>query len=82
MNGNILEKTAIQCLEEWLDSYLNFERTPKKGIFWLDTIKYLCERFENPQQSYKSVHIAVAKGKGSVSTLLISIINEHIVSCG
>ena len=82
MNGNILEKSAIQCLEEWLDSYLNFERTPKKGIFWLDTIKYLCERFENPQQSYKSVHIAGSKGKGSVSTMLSSIIKEHIGSCG
>lgn len=50
MNRKNLEKSAIQCLEEWLDSYLNFERTPKKGIFWLDTIKFLCNRFDNPEK--------------------------------
>lgn len=77
-----LEKSAIECLEEWLDSYLNFERTPKKGIFWLDTIKFLCNRFNNPEKSYKSVHIAGSKGKGSVSTMLSSIIKEYVGSCG
>lgn len=82
MNRKNLEKSAIQCLEEWLDSYLNFERTPKKGIFWLDTIKFLCNRFDNPEKSYNSVHIAGSKGKGSVSTMLSSIIKEYKGSCG
>ena len=79
---SVLEKSSIQCLEEWLDSYLNFERTPKKGIFWLDTIRFLCNRFDNPEKSYKSVHIAGSKGKGSVSTMLSSIIKEYKSSCG
>ena len=52
MSRNVINKTAIQCLEEWLDSYLNFEKLPKKGIFWLDTIKFLCQRFSNPQKSF------------------------------
>lgn len=82
MNRKIIEKTAIECFEEWLDSYLNFERTPKKGIFWLDTIKFLCERFDNPQDSFNSVHIAGSKGKGSVSTMLSSIIKEYKGACG
>ena len=77
-----LEKSSIQCLEEWLDSYLNFERTPKKGIFWLDTVHFLCNRFNNPEKSYKSVHIAGSKGKGSVSTMLSSIIKEYKGNCG
>lgn len=81
MTSNISKK-AIQCLEEWLDTYLNFERTPKKGIFWLDTVNFLCNRFDNPEKSYKSVHIAGSKGKGSVSSMLSSIINEYVGGCG
>lgn len=82
MSRNVINKTAIQCLEEWLDSYLNFEKLPKKGIFWLDTIKFLCQRFSNPQKSFKSIHIAGSKGKGSVSTMLSSIIKEYKGNCG
>ena len=40
---------AIEVLQDWLDDYLNFERTPQKNIFWLDTIDYLCKRFDYPQ---------------------------------
>ena len=82
MSRSVINKTAIQCLEEWLDSYLNFEKLPKKGIFWLDTIKFLCQRFNNPQQSFKSIHIAGSKGKGSVSSMLSSIIKEYKGNCG
>lgn len=78
MNKNFHEKTAIECLEEWLDSYLNFEKLPQKDIFWLDTIDFLCKRFNDPQKSYSSVHIAGSKGKGSTSTLLCSIIEEYL----
>ncbi len=69
-------KRAVVFLQEWLDSYLNFERTPKKNIFWLDTIRFLCNRFNNPQNDYKSVHVAGSKGKGSVSEMIASILEE------
>lgn len=81
-HAGMSEKRAVELLEEWLDSYLNFERTPKKSIFWLDTIKFLCERFCNPQDSYKSFHIAGSKGKGSVSTFISSILDEAGYPCG
>lgn len=82
MSRIIKEKTAIDCLNDWLDSYLNFEKNSKKGIFWLETIKFLCNRFNNPQNSFSSVHVAGSKGKGSVSTMLSSIIKEYKGSCG
>ena len=71
-----------KILSDWLDSYLNFERLPKKNIFWLDTIQFLCNRFNNPQDVYKSVHIAGSKGKGSVSAFVSSIIREAGICCG
>lgn len=58
----------------WLDSYLNFEKTPVKNIFWLDTMKFLCSRLGNPQDSFTSIHIAGSKGKGSVAVMTASIL--------
>ena len=78
MENNNVSKT----LSDWLDSYLNFERLPKKNIFWLDTIEFLCKRFNNPQDAYKSIHIAGSKGKGSVSAFISSILSEKGLSCG
>ncbi len=71
-----------KILSDWLDSYLNFERLPKKNIFWLDTIEFLCNRFNNPQNAYNSIHIAGSKGKGSVSAFVSSILRETGFSCG
>lgn len=78
MENNSVSKT----LSDWLDSYLNFERLPKKNIFWLDTIDFLCKRLNNPQKAYKSIHIAGSKGKGSVSTFIASILKEKGLTCG
>ena len=65
---------AIDVFTDWLEGYLNFERTPKKNIFWLDTIDYLCKRFDNPQDNAPCVHIAGSKGKGSVSKMIACIL--------
>ena len=70
------EKSSLEYFNEWLDSFLNFEKMPKKNIFWLETMKYLCERFNNPQNSYKTYHIAGSKGKGSVSSYIANILSS------
>ncbi len=70
------EKSSLVYFNEWLDSFLNFEKMPKKNIFWLETMKYLCNRFDNPQNSYKSYHIAGSKGKGSVSSYIANILSS------
>jgi len=69
-------ENAIQALQEWLDDYLNFERNPQKNIFWLDTIDYLCKRFDNPQDCAPCIHVAGSKGKGSVSKMISCILQE------
>ena len=80
---SIMENNNVsKILSDWLDSYLNFERLPKKNIFWLDTIEFLCNRFNNPQNAYSSIHIAGSKGKGSVSAFVSSILREAGFSCG
>ena len=60
--------------KNWLDSFLNFEKLPTKNIFWLDTIEWLCGKFNNPQESAPCVHVAGSKGKGSVSRMVSSIL--------
>lgn len=73
MNCN---KSAISVFEEFAEEYLNFEKTPKKNIFWLDTMEFLCSRFGNPQNCIPSFHVAGSKGKGSVATMIASILEE------
>lgn len=68
--------TAIEFFEDWLEDYLNFEHNPQKNIFWLDTIDFLCKRFDNPQDAAPCVHIAGSKGKGSVSKMISCILEE------
>lgn len=67
---------SIQKLENWIDSYLNFEKTPKKNIFWLDTMRFFCEKFGHPENFAPCFHVAGSKGKGSVSTFIASILDE------
>lgn len=73
---------AIQIFEDWLNDYLNFEVTPQKDIFWLDTIDFLCKRFENPQDFAPCIHVAGSKGKGSVSKLISCILDEAGLNVG
>jgi dihydrofolate synthase / folylpolyglutamate synthase len=67
---------SLSVLEEWLNSYLNFEKLPQKNMFWLDTMQFLCARFGNPQNCIPAFHIAGSKGKGSVSSMISSILEE------
>ena len=66
----------MQRFEQWLEQYRNFEKNPEKDFFRLDTMRYLCERFGNPQNAYKSIHVAGSKGKGSVSVFCASVLEE------
>ncbi len=66
----------------WLDSYLNFEKTQTKNIFWLDSVKYLSEKLGNPQDKIPCIHIAGSKGKGSASAMIANILEEKGKKCG
>jgi len=71
-----IKNFSLTDFEDWLNSFLNFEKTPKKNIFWLDTMKFLASKFGNPQNSYPTIHVAGSKGKGSVSSFMASILEE------
>lgn len=73
---------AVEVFEEWLENYLNFERQPKKSMLWLDTMDYLCKRFDNPQDSSPCFHVAGSKGKGSVSKMIACILDSAGYSVG
>src|SRR5574344_2837646 len=66
----------------WLDTFLNFEKTQKKGIFWLDSMKFLCNKLGNPQNQIPCIHVAGSKGKGSTSKMISCIIEAQGYSCG
>jgi len=53
----------------WLNSFEKF------GIkLGLDRIEYICKKLENPQNSYKIIHVGGTNGKGSVCRFLESIL--------
>lgn len=66
----------------WLDSYLNFEKTQTKNIFWLDSMRFLCGKLGNPQDKIPCIHIAGSKGKGSASAMIANILEESGKKCG
>lgn len=76
MASQKISSPKIFEFETWLDSYLNFEKTPKKNIFWLKTIEFFCEKLKNPQNFAPCFHVAGSKGKGSISFFIASILSE------
>ena len=68
--------------QQWLDTFLNFEKLPQKNIFWLDMMECLAQIFGNPEGFAPCVHVAGSKGKGSVSRMISSILSEAGLKTG
>ncbi len=62
--------------QTWLESAANYERQKRTKQFSLKTISLLANELGNPQDTFKSFHIAGSKGKGSVSAMIASILHE------
>ncbi|UTC63314.1 bifunctional folylpolyglutamate synthase/dihydrofolate synthase [Treponema sp. OMZ 787] len=60
----------------WLDAFINYERNAHKDEDNLKKMRKFAQVFGNPQDDFLSVHIAGSKGKGSVSTMIASILKE------
>jgi dihydrofolate synthase/folylpolyglutamate synthase len=58
---------------DYIHSLGMYSNPPQKD---LSKIKYLCELFDNPQDSYKIIHIAGTNGKGSTTAMLFNILTE------
>jgi dihydrofolate synthase/folylpolyglutamate synthase len=68
-----MTQTGLFC--DWLDGFLDYERIKNKNDFSLEGMKFLVDRFRHPESSFKSVHVAGSKGKGSVSAMIASILD-------
>lgn len=68
--------------QQWLDTFLNFEKLPQKNMFWLDMMERLAKMFGNPENVAPCVHVAGSKGKGSVSRMISSILSEAGLKTG
>ena len=78
-NQNIMKTIDFTV---WLESFINFERWPQKSILNLKSMSFFAGYFGNPQNDYKSVHIAGSKGKGSLSIMISSILKEAGLKAG
>ncbi|MCK5198879.1 MAG: bifunctional folylpolyglutamate synthase/dihydrofolate synthase, partial [Spirochaetales bacterium] len=61
----------------FIESFINFERSKKQTIrdYRLDRMKELLKHFGNPEKSFKTIHLAGSKGKGSTAMFLASALN-------
>lgn len=64
---------SFEQVIEFFDSFTNLERKTdnyNKRTYRVDRMSYILNIFENPQNSYKTIHVAGSKGKGSTATLI------------
>ncbi|MBI9102973.1 MAG: bifunctional folylpolyglutamate synthase/dihydrofolate synthase [Spirochaetales bacterium] len=56
----------------WMESFTNLEKTPAGATreYRLDRMEYLATLFGKPQNSFKIIHTAGSKGKGSTSAFM------------
>ncbi|MGC8823073.1 MAG: bifunctional folylpolyglutamate synthase/dihydrofolate synthase [Bacteroidales bacterium] len=65
------------CLEFLYGQLPVFQQQGKRALRYdLSNISHLCAHFKEPQQQFKSIHIAGTNGKGSVSHQLASILQS------
>ena len=63
-----------EALEFLLKNLPNYQRFGNSAIRpGLHNIKLLCEKFDNPQKSFKSIHIGGTNGKGTTSTSIANL---------
>ncbi len=70
---------------DYLNSFFNLENTPRYDYsreLKLERMRDLLEKFDNPQNSFKAVHITGSKGKGTVSVSLFQIFKESGYNVG
>jgi hypothetical protein len=64
----LYEKEKIN-IDEYLETFDKFTKNPN-----LEAMKYLMDKFDNPQNKLKIIHVAGTNGKGSVCEMLASIL--------
>jgi len=62
----------------YLETFIDYEKIGyrDKKIFTLERVRHLAQIFQNPQESFRAVHIAGTKGKGSIAVFVAKILEE------
>lgn len=69
--------SKLREVEELMDSIPKFSSTGKSAAnFDLSRMRKLCKRMENPQNNFKSIHVAGTNGKGTVCRMLASVYQQ------
>lgn len=69
--------TRISEIESFLDSIPKFSKSGKNAAnFDLSRMQEFCRRMGNPQNHFKSIHVAGTNGKGTVCRMLASVYQE------
>ncbi|MGD8822072.1 MAG: hypothetical protein PVG63_03135, partial [Anaerolineales bacterium] len=74
--GKTAYLTALDYLYSFVDNSVTRRQRYSPDGTELQRMRSLLERLGNPHRSYPSVHIAGTKGKGSVSAMVASILQE------
>lgn len=71
-------------VREYLNSFVNYEHTgiPDAAAMNLDRVRGLLDSLGNPQERYRSIHIAGTKGKGSTCAFIFSILRDAAYKVG
>ncbi|MGI5057886.1 bifunctional folylpolyglutamate synthase/dihydrofolate synthase [Treponema pectinovorum] len=80
--GDVFCSSKIKEFENWLNSFLNFEKFPQKNMFWLDTMEYFSKKADRANLFCKTFHVAGSKGKGSTSAFIASILEQANIRTG
>ena len=71
---------SVNRAKKWLNSFTDYEKTTSyfytADYFNLNRIKWILKKLGQPQDKFKSIHIAGTKGKGSTAYILASILKE------
>ncbi|HUX41205.1 MAG TPA: folylpolyglutamate synthase/dihydrofolate synthase family protein [Rectinemataceae bacterium] len=64
-----------EAVYSWLLGFVNVEKG-QATVFKLDRMRELAAELGSPERSYRTIHVAGSKGKGSVSMMLACILRE------
>jgi dihydrofolate synthase / folylpolyglutamate synthase len=71
--------TTIDHLFSYFESFTNLEKNQDYSprTYRLDRMQTLLTLFGNPHTSYKTIHLAGTKGKGSTAAFIASVLTTH-----
>lgn len=68
---------ALDAIYSFVDYSMTHVQTTDAAVFSLAKIRELMTRLGNPQETFRSIHVAGTKGKGSVCALMSSELSSY-----